>query len=293
MHRSLFECERTQPLDYLNIGCGNRISPGWINLDRVSGAPEVRRWDVTRGLPFADGSFDVVYASHLLEHLKRAEAMRLLYDCRRVLRVGGIARIVVPDFEQQVRIYLRALDGARGGDEKSVHDYDWMMLEILDQLVRHQPGGDLSLYLQRADIPNEQFVYSRIGAEARRIISAGRTSQTKPRRHVPLQSTWTSSARRHLSRFVQRTRELGLRLLLGQDYQSLKIGRFRLSGEAHLWMYDSYALTRLLQTTGFTDTAIFSATESQIPNWSTYCLDTEPNGVVYKPDSLYVEGVRR
>ena len=32
--------------------------------------------------------------------------------------------------------------------------------------------------------------------------------------------------------------------------------------------------------------------ESQIPDWTAFSLDTEPDGTIYKPDSFYMEGVR-
>lgn len=47
-----------------------------------------------RALPFADGSFDVVYASHVLEHIK--DDARVLSEAKRVLRAGGFAVLPVP-----------------------------------------------------------------------------------------------------------------------------------------------------------------------------------------------------
>jgi hypothetical protein len=57
-------------------------------------------------------------------------------------------------------------------------------------------------------------------------------------------------------------------------------------------MYDQYSLTRLLRRVGFADPKRFDASESQIPGWVAYNLDTEPDGAVYKPDSLYMEAVK-
>lgn len=55
--------------------------------------------NLAKGIPFPDGSVDVVYHSHLLEHLDRDVAERFLREVQRVLRLGGIQRIVVPDLE--------------------------------------------------------------------------------------------------------------------------------------------------------------------------------------------------
>src|SRR4029077_8735716 len=66
----------------------------------------VRYRDVRRGLGCPDGSVAVVYASHMLEHLYRDEALRFLQDAHRALMPEGICRVVVPDVEQIVHWYL-------------------------------------------------------------------------------------------------------------------------------------------------------------------------------------------
>jgi predicted SAM-dependent methyltransferase len=48
-----------------------------------------------------------VYSSHFLEHLDQAAGLRLLRESFRVLRVGGVIRVCVPDLEKVVRFYLR------------------------------------------------------------------------------------------------------------------------------------------------------------------------------------------
>jgi predicted SAM-dependent methyltransferase len=70
--------------------------------------------DLGRPLPFADEAFSAIYASHVLEHLYRSQAQALLSDCRRVLRPGGIVRVVVPDLHSMVEKYLQC---SREGDK--------------------------------------------------------------------------------------------------------------------------------------------------------------------------------
>jgi hypothetical protein len=74
--------------------------------------------------------------------------------------------------------------------------------------------------------------------------------------------------------------------------RALEIGRFRLSGEVHHWMYDRYSLAKLLIEAGFFNPIVQSATSSQIPDWKTFCLDTLPDGTVLKPDLFFMEAVR-
>lgn len=124
----------------LHLGCGLVTPAGWLNVDgsfnaRVARFPVVRKslaalgviskssanvnWaknvvhhDVRKRLPWRDGSFEAVYASHLLEHLHLSEGMALLRECHRVLRPGGVIRIVVPDLESAIRDYVERREHA-------------------------------------------------------------------------------------------------------------------------------------------------------------------------------------
>ncbi|MDR2507797.1 MAG: glycosyltransferase, partial [Candidatus Accumulibacter sp.] len=89
----------------LNLGCGDRILPGFINIDTLPGVD--MQLDVRQGLPFPDASCDTVFSEHFIEHLDRREGLRLLREIRRVLKTGGILRIATPDLEQAVDDYQR------------------------------------------------------------------------------------------------------------------------------------------------------------------------------------------
>lgn len=113
----------------INVGCGQSPTPGWVNFDNsltvwMAGfwwiprpktkrafADKVReagiRWaDATR-LPVATGSLEVVYSSHMMEHMDRVEAGLFLDDAFRVLRPGGIIRLVLPDLRPKAEAYVR------------------------------------------------------------------------------------------------------------------------------------------------------------------------------------------
>lgn len=120
----------------LHLGCFDRSIKGWINTDitphlwiaRVPGLPtllyrlgkisqgrleqhrggvfrNVLCLDVVKPFPYADNSFDAVFSSHLLEHLYPDQAKRCIEEMWRILKPGGICRIVVPDFDQIVATY--------------------------------------------------------------------------------------------------------------------------------------------------------------------------------------------
>ena len=90
---------------YLHIGCGDVILPKpFENLDtrKMDGVDHVCEADK---LSFEDGTFDLVYSSHVLEHFKRNETQSILNEWVRVLKPGGIVRISVPSFESLIKIY--------------------------------------------------------------------------------------------------------------------------------------------------------------------------------------------
>lgn len=80
----------------LQIGCGARGRPDWVDLDRalLPGVDLVA--DLDRPLPFADGIFDEVLAEHVLEHV--ADLVALLGELARVCRPGARLHVVVPHF---------------------------------------------------------------------------------------------------------------------------------------------------------------------------------------------------
>lgn len=108
----------------VNIGCGLSGIDGWHNLDNsptitLSRIPLLNRWlkmpawprdvqrtDVRKGLRFANGSVRYIYSSHAFEHFTYAESLAIAKDCFRVLMPDGVLRIVVPDLERIVRLYM-------------------------------------------------------------------------------------------------------------------------------------------------------------------------------------------
>lgn len=273
-----------QFLKLVNVGCGHTFHPEWLNFDVVPTAAAVKRWDLRRGLPFAEGEVDAIYSSHVLEHLSCQEAEKFLRDAWRVLKPGGILRIVVPDLEQTTRAYLAELDALREGKQTDSANYDWLKLELLDQLVRHHSGGAMGTYLLNPNIPNPDFVRSRIGQEAENFFKIAQQPQT------------TNRFLKKILKPLRYPRELLAKILIWpilgkRGLDALSVGLFRLSGEAHLWMYDSYSLKVLIEACGFQDCRAVSAFESLIPEFSRYNLDVV-DGQVRKPDSLFMEAVK-
>lgn len=123
----------------VNLGSGQFGFDGWVNVDwdlkirwhrwlGLAGAlrslhvmsqatydmyravkvpPNFLAWNFgKRPLPFATGSAEVLYTSHVLEHFPRWQAEAILREACRVLRPGGLIRVIVPDLEVLCRRYL-------------------------------------------------------------------------------------------------------------------------------------------------------------------------------------------
>ena len=274
----------------LNLGCGRRFHPDWENVDFSSTGPGVRAYDLRKGIPYPDAAFDVVYHSHLLEHFPKESAPVFLRECYRVLKPGGVIRIAVPDLETIVRLYLEALEKAARGIPGWRENYDWMVLEMYDQAVREHLGGAFFDYYRQDPILNWDFIFMRIGAEAQAAMKAARAeSPAQLKGYRRLRTKWKYVFQNFGAVFGNKLAKL---VLSKEDYEALQVGRFRRQGEIHQWMYDAYSLARLLQECGFSDPQRRAAAESRIPNWAQYCLDNEPDGSTYKPDSLYMEAVK-
>lgn len=113
----------------LNLGCGNQIARGWINVDyslggmlakiplfftlnkrfkffNLSWSSEILIHDLTKTFPWSNETVDEIYSSHTLEHLNKNQGRHFLKECHRVLKKDGIIRIVVPDLNSFVHSYL-------------------------------------------------------------------------------------------------------------------------------------------------------------------------------------------
>lgn len=277
---------------YLNLGCGSRYHPVWTNIDIAPHDLEVIQHDLSRGIPLPDASCAVVYHAAVLEHMRRADALTFLQECCRVLQPGGIIRVGVPDLERLCRLYLQKLQDALAGDGSAAHDYDWVMLELYDQTVREQGGGEMLAYLRQDPLPNEEFVYAQIGEEGRQLVERLRQRSESPPASA-LTESFSSRLRRQL-RFLRgrARRRLLWRLLGAEGMRALEIGRFRTAGEVHQWMYDRYSLARLLGEAGFCQPLVQDAASSQIPGWSGFHLDMLSDGTVIKPDLFFMEAVK-
>jgi SAM-dependent methyltransferase len=169
----------------LNLGCGPNSASGWLNFDwgvlpllsklpwlrktaialRVLPAryeapwPAIRLVDIRKRFPLPDGSVKFIYCSHVLEHFERWEAVRILNECRRCLKPGGIMRIVVPDIARMFANYQEALQPPpdAAGEKRPARDLcrTWWGFS-----TDEEPGGFFGR-LSRKFMRNHRWHYDR------------------------------------------------------------------------------------------------------------------------------------
>ena len=152
----------------LHLGCGKRFIPGFIHIDMAEFAHIDYRHDI-KSLPmFRDQEVDLIYASHVLEYFDRLEVPEVLNEWRRVLKVGGILRVAVPDFAALVKayslyglerilgpLYGRMESGAKIIYHKTVYDFS-----ALAEVLEENGFADVHIYDWRKTIHRDHDDYS-------------------------------------------------------------------------------------------------------------------------------------
>lgn len=115
----------------LEIGPGEcRLGSDWVTVDTVDG-PQVDfvcRWGA-EALPFENDRFELVYASHVLEHVPWYQTVSALKEVHRVLRHGGTLEVHVPDLSVLIRAAQTQQcldDHAEAGLNRELHWMHWV-----------------------------------------------------------------------------------------------------------------------------------------------------------------------
>lgn len=118
----------------LHLGCGPIKLPGFVNIDKEL------HWEPDRCIDYLDlyrefdkGTAENVFSCHSIEHLAYPDEVKVFFwQANRVLKPGGILRVVVPDLRKVATAYVN------GSDLKEIY------------------GGEFYYY---KDCPAERFLY--------------------------------------------------------------------------------------------------------------------------------------
>jgi len=151
----------------LHLGCGDNYIPGFVHIDIIPRDHIDYVCSVDSLYMFKDDSIDLIYASHLLEHFKRNEVPRVLFEWNRVLKRDGILRIAVPDFDKIVHVYqknknIEELTGLLFGGQ--TYDYNFHHVAFnynhLTNLLEHASFYDIKRYDWRKTIHKDYDDFS-------------------------------------------------------------------------------------------------------------------------------------
>jgi len=100
---------RRHPLRKLQIGAGSANYPDWLNTD-INPSKEQVYLDATKRFALPDGSIQYIFGEHVIEHIPKPDAERLLREIHRVLQPGGVIRLSTPDAGKFLRAYVNDRD---------------------------------------------------------------------------------------------------------------------------------------------------------------------------------------
>lgn len=152
----------------LHIGCGQKFLPGYKHLDVLEAEHIDFLCDAGNLLMIADKSVEEIYACHILEHIKRGDAVTVLREWARVLVSGGEIRIAVPDFGAVVDEYLvnrdaAGLQGLLYGGQNYDYNFHYVAYDfgMLKNLLEEAGFGQVEKYDWRDFLPPDYDDFSR------------------------------------------------------------------------------------------------------------------------------------
>jgi ubiquinone/menaquinone biosynthesis C-methylase UbiE len=113
----------------INLGSGYNLIPDFINVDLFTNSTDKKikfvKADI-KSLPFKKDYADYILCDNVLEHLPQSEVPDVLHEIKRVLKPGGQAIVVVPDFHDIAQQWLNNVDPMK---------FDWTTYKFFSEII--------------------------------------------------------------------------------------------------------------------------------------------------------------
>jgi predicted SAM-dependent methyltransferase len=134
----------------LQIGTGSNLLEGWLNTDFVPHSKATAFLNATKRFPFDDDTFDAIFSEHMIEHINYDEGCFMLRECWRVLKPGGVIRLITPDLEALLSLCSPKRTPIQ---ERYLR---WMTDRFLPGLGKYEPAFVVNLAMR---FSGHQFLY--------------------------------------------------------------------------------------------------------------------------------------
>jgi len=216
--------------------------------------------DLCKKWPFDADSLVAIYSSHFLEHLPFHDAVKILKSCFTSLKKNGVFRVCVPNLEYNAKLYLRCLTQYKK-TKKNIENLNWARLNLFEQMVRSEPGGEIARLLLHAEPKTLRFIAGTTGGpEAYQANVEQRSKRPRTLRRI----------------FTE---------ILKKPENNVK-------PEKHRWAYDGIQLSQMLADTGFVQIKQKLPGKTLIRGWREPGIEIHQDGKEWKPNSLILEAIK-
>jgi len=136
-------------LAYVQFGCGEHLFENFLNTDCFVNDNADLHIDCRFPIPLENNAWKGIYTHHFLEHIEYPHALNFYSESYRILKLGGVLRIVVPDAEKIIKLYASS-DPA---DKQKVFEFypPWHRHE------EHKTAMEVVNYIFRDNMYNQHY----------------------------------------------------------------------------------------------------------------------------------------
>lgn len=206
---------------YLEIGPSaewGKLGPEWTTMDNE----KFEYVDIVHDihdlpLPVEDGTYNLIYMAHVIEHIHWSQTIDVLKDIWRILDEGGVLEIWTPDLDkilaavinyESVPIHERKVPKDGRLTDEDIPQWKWINQKIFT--YRHDPGKGGQLH---ESLFNPEFLYVCM----QQAGFVGISALQKPRGPYPWYHGYCQFGISGIRRIEDETRNLDLRCTTQKD----------------------------------------------------------------------------